>query len=160
MPAQICTIPYSQPGHWWGKTPLPGLAHLPTICPMLDYRSIHFITDEERAAIAASRREENDLAYQRELDPGAGAVGTRTTRTKTGSYHLNTHQASLYGLDQWERESEQGGRPSIVLPPEIARRVLADLEAGLSHRTIELKYRGTRYPFSRRWLVRAIADGR
>ena len=132
MPAQICTIPYSQPGHWWGKTPLPGLAHLPTICPMLDYRSIHFITDEERAAIAASRREENDLAYQRELE----------------------------ALDQWERESEQGGRPSIVLPPEIARRVLADLEAGLSHRTIELKYRGTRYPFSRRWLVRAIADGR
>ena len=121
-----------QTGHWWGKTPLPGLAHLPTICPMLDYRSIHFITDEERAAIAASRREKSDLAYQRELE----------------------------ALDQWERELDQGGRRTIVLPPEIARRVLADLEAGLSHRTIEIKYKGTRCPFSRRWLVRAIADGR
>ena len=99
---------------------------------MLDYRNIHFITDEERAEIAASQREANDLAYQRELE----------------------------ALDQWQRELERGGRPSMVLPPEIARRVLADLEACLSHRAIELKYKGTRYPFSRRWLVRAIGDGR
>ena len=65
----------------------------------------------------------------------------------------------LQALDQYEFKCERGGRPSIVLPPEVARRVLADVEAGHSSRAIARKYKYTPWAFSRAWLQRAMADG-
>ena len=105
--------------------------HLPTILIMLDYRSIHFITDEERAEAAAKRRDEETSVYQRRLA----------------------------SLDEWPLD-RQCGRSRLVLPTEVAQRVLDDVAAGASLRAIEDKYRALGYPFSRRWLKDSLNDGR
>ena len=69
-------------------------------------------------------------------------------------------EQKLAGLDQYDWESgEKGGKPSIILPPEIAQRVLADVHAGRPYRAIERKFANTPWKFSRRWLCRAIDDG-
>lgn len=47
------------------------------------------------------------------------------------------------------------GRPPTVLPPEIARLVLDDIEQGASIRAVSRKYAR----FSRTWLLKALADG-
>ena len=98
---------------------------------MLDYRKIRLLSPEEQAERAAQRLAEEAQERQRILDE----------------------------LDEWTWEPERGGRRPIVLPPEIARRVLDDVAARLSHRAIECKYANTPYPFSRRWLARALNNG-
>jgi len=98
---------------------------------MTDYRDIRPLSPAERAERAAQRQAEQELAHQRILDE----------------------------LDSWDFESERGGKPCIVLPQEIALRVVRDLVARRSHRSIERKYAGTPWAFSRRWLERAIANG-
>ena len=125
-------IPYSNLRHWCGKTPLSGTAHSLTIGPMLDYKDIRLLTPAERAQREAQLQAERELEQQRLLDE----------------------------LDAWESENSLGGRPEIVLPPEIAQRVLADLKAGYSDRAIEAKYAATPWRFSARWLARAKKDGR
>ena len=98
---------------------------------MTDYRDIRPLTAAERAERAAQRQAEEALAHQRILDQ----------------------------LDDWDFEPERGGKPCIVLPQDVALRVVKDLTAGRSHRSIERKYANTPWPFSRRWLERAIANG-
>ena len=100
---------------------------------MLEIRNIRLLTPEEQSQRAEQLRADQERTHQRALD----------------------------ALDNWD-EWGQGrpGRKRICLPPEIARRVLADLEAGRSHCDIETKYTALGYPISRRWLGRAIADGR
>ena len=100
---------------------------------MLDYRNIRLLTPEERAERAAQLQAQEDLEHQRMLDD----------------------------LDSWEWEpTECGGKPPIVLPPDIARRVLADVRAGHSDRAIARKYANTPWAFSYRWLNLAKKDGR
>ena len=125
-------ISYLRLRHWCGKTLLSGTADLPTILPMLDYKDIRLLTPAERAEREAQLRAERELEHQRLLDE----------------------------LDAWESEHSLGGRPEIVLSPEIAQRVLADLKAGYSDRAIEAKYAATPWRFSARWLARAKKDGR
>ena len=100
---------------------------------MMDIRNIRLLTPEEQSQRAEQLRADQERAHQRVLD----------------------------ALDNWD-EWGQGrrGRKRICLPPEIARRVLADLEAGRSHCDIEIKYTALGCPISRRWLSRAISDGR
>ena len=100
---------------------------------MFEIRDIRLLSPEEQSQRAEQLRADQERAHQRALD----------------------------ALDNWD-EWGQGrpGRKRICLPPEIARRVLADLEAGRSHCDIETKYTALSYPISRRWLGRAIADGR
>ena len=104
---------------------------MPTIRGMLQTGDIRLLTPEEQAAQAAKLREQEELEYQRLLEK----------------------------LDEYELECERGGRPPIVLPQEVARRVLADVEAGHAHRAIVRKYHNTPWRFSRRWLERALANG-
>ena len=99
---------------------------------MLDFADIRLLTPEEQAARAAALKEREQLEYQRLLDQ----------------------------LDQWERRCEKGGRPRLVLPPEIAKRVLADIDGGCSDREIVRKYYHTPWRFSGRWLADAKRDGR
>lgn len=67
----------------------------------------------------------------------------------------------LKSLDEWDWESgPRGGRPPIILPPEIAQRVLADVHAGREDRAIERKYRDTPWKFSARWLRRNVNNGK
>ena len=47
------------------------------------------------------------------------------------------------------------GRPPTILPPEIARMVVDDIEQGASIRAVSRKYER----FSRTWLLKALADG-
>ena len=99
---------------------------------MLNRRKITLRTDAERAAARAVREDRERLE----------------------------REEMLASLDDWEWETgEQGGKPPIVLPPEIARRVLADVDTGHSYCAIERKYANTPRKFSRRWLCRAIDDG-
>ena len=111
---------------------MPVTCEIATIRAMLDFADIRLLTPEEQAARAAEVREQEELEHQRLLDR----------------------------LDQWERKCERGGRPPIVLPSEIARRVLADIDAGYSDREIVRKYEGTPWRFSCRWLADAKKDGR
>ena len=100
---------------------------------MLDYRNIQPLSGQERAEREARIAAAEEMAHQRMLED----------------------------LDAWEWEpTECGGKPPIVLPPEIARRVLDDVRAGHSDRAIAKKYAATRYAFSYRWLNRAKKDGR
>ena len=100
---------------------------------MLDYRNIRLLTPEERAERAAQLQEQEALERQRILDE----------------------------LDAWDcDQGKKGGRPPIVLPPEIAQRVLNDVRSGLTYRAIARKYANTPWPFSCRWLDRAVKDGR
>ena len=116
-----------------GKNTLPRGAGLPKIRPMLEYRDIRLLTPDEQS----QRAEQLRVAQER------------------------THQRILKELDNWDEWGHGGpGRKRICLPPEIARRVLADLEAGRSHGDIAIKYTALGYPISRRWLGRAIKDGR
>ena len=67
----------------------------------------------------------------------------------------------LRQLDTYREDVNTGGRPPLWLPPEIAQRVLADVDAGImSLCAIERKYKPTPYRFSRRWLTWALEDGR
>ena len=99
---------------------------------MTDYRDIRPLSPAERTERTAHRRAKQEMAHQRILEQ----------------------------LDDWEWDCEKGGRPPIVLPSEIARRVLADLEAGYSDRAIVKKYAGTPWSFSTYWLAEAKKDGR
>ena len=101
---------------------------------MLNPRDIRFLTTEERAEAAARRQDKETLIYQ--------------------------HRLAL--LDEWplDNRSTNCGRPLLVLPPEVAQRVLDDVAAGASFRAIEDKYRALGYPFSRRWLKDSLNDGR
>ena len=100
---------------------------------MLDHRKIRLLTPEERVEREAQRAADEETAHQR----------------------------MLVHLDSWEWEpTECGGKPPIVLPPEIARRVLADVRAGHSDRAIARKYANTPWAFSYRWLNLAKKDGR
>ena len=100
---------------------------------MLEIRDIRLLTPEEQSQRAEQLRVDQERAHQRALD----------------------------ALDNWDEWGEgRPGRKRICLPPEIARRVLADLAAGRSHCDIETKYTALGYPISRRWLGRAIKDGR
>lgn len=98
---------------------------------MTDHRNIRPLTAEERAQRAAERQAQQERKQQMILEQ----------------------------LDDWSFQSEKGGRPPIVLPQEIAQRVVADVEAGHSHRAIERKYKATPWKFSSRWLSRAINNG-
>ena len=51
------------------------------------------------------------------------------------------------------------GRPGIELPPDVARAVLNDVANGDSHSRIVERYLPVA-PFSRKWLRRALGDGR
>ena len=66
----------------------------------------------------------------------------------------------LRQLDTYPENVNTGGRPLLCLPPEIAQRVLADVDGGMSLCAIERKYKQTPYRFSRRWLTWALADDR
>ena len=66
----------------------------------------------------------------------------------------------LHQLDTYQVDVNTGGRPPLCLPPEIAQRVLADVDGGMSLCAIERKYKTTPYRFSRRWLSDALEDGR
>ena len=99
---------------------------------MLEFKDIRLLTPEEQAARAAELKAQEELEYQN----------------------------LLYALDQWERKCEKGGRPPLVLPAEIARRVLDDIDAGCSDREIARKYYDTPWRFSSRWLADAKKDGR
>ena len=67
----------------------------------------------------------------------------------------------LRQLDTYREDVNTGGRPPLWLPPEIAQRVLADVDGGImSLCAIERKYKQTPYRFSRRWLTWALEDGR
>ena len=66
----------------------------------------------------------------------------------------------LRQLDTYQGNVNTGGRPPLCLPPEIAQRVLADVDGGMSLCAIERKYKQTPYRFSRRWLTWALADDR
>ncbi len=98
---------------------------------MLNHRNIRPLTLQERAARVA------ELQAQQEME----------------------RRQTLAALDEWEWGPGRPGRKPIVLPPEIARRVLADVAAGRSLCEIVRKYQGS-YPFSRRWLSDAVQDGR
>ena len=111
---------------------MPGAPQITTIVPMLDFADIRLLTPEEQAIRAAEIREQDELEYRQ----------------------------ALARLDRWERRCEKGGRPRRVLPPEIARRVLADIDAGYSDREIVRKYSHTPWRFSCRWLADAKKDGR
>ena len=99
---------------------------------MLDYRDIRLLTPEEQAARTAELRSQQEIEYLRQLE----------------------------ALDRYELDCERGGRPPIVLPPEVAQRVLDDLKAGHSDRAIVRKYSNTPWAFSCRWLSDAKKDGR
>ena len=100
---------------------------------MLEIRDIRLLTPEEQSQRAEQLRADQERAHQRALE----------------------------ALDNWDEWGEgRPGRKRIYLPPAIARRVLADLEAGRSHCDIETKYTALGYPISRRSLGRAIKDGR
>ena len=94
---------------------------------MTDYRDIRPLSPTERAERAAQRQAEQEMAHQRILEQ----------------------------LDNWEWDCEKGGRAPIVLPTEIARRVLADVQARHSDRAIVKKYAGTPWAFSTYWLAEA-----
>lgn len=113
------------------QNPLVAGGRISNIQPMTDYRDIRPLTFDERAQRAAQRQAEQELAHQRILDQ----------------------------LDNWEFGSEKGGRQPIVLPQEVALRVVADVEAGHADRAIERKYASTPWKFSARWLRRAINNG-
>ena len=98
---------------------------------MLNLKDIRFLTPEERAEAAARRRDEETQVYQKRLA----------------------------SLDEWPLD-RPCGRSRLVLPPEVAQRVLDDVAAGASLRAIEDKYRALGYPFSRRWLKDSLNDGR
>ena len=98
---------------------------------MLNVKDIRLLTPQERAEAAARRRDEETQVYQKRLA----------------------------SLDKWPLD-RPCGRSRLVLPPEVAQRVLADVAAGASLRAIEVKYRTLGYPFSRRWLKDSLADGR
>jgi len=65
----------------------------------------------------------------------------------------------LASLDSYEWPSNPKGRPPIILPPDIARRVIADVSAGRPLRSIARKYATSPYAFSPRWLDRAVKSG-
>ena len=109
-----------------------GAHQIATIRSMLNFSDIRLLTPEEQAARAAELREQEEQEYQN----------------------------LLFHLDQWERRCEKGGRPRLVLPPEISRRVLADIDAGYSDREVVRKYSHTPWRFSCRWLADAKKDGR
>ena len=67
---------------------------------------------------------------------------------------------ALKALDEWQWPSRAAGRPAKTLPPPVAQRVLRDLEAGQSPRSVEAKYRATPWSFSRSWLRDACETGR
>ena len=79
---------------------------------MLNVKDIRLLTPEERAEAAARRRDEETQVYQKRLA----------------------------SLDEWPLD-RQCGRSRLVLPPEVAQRVLDDVGAGASLRAIEDKYR-------------------
>ena len=88
-------------------------------------RKISVRSDEERALVRAEREEREREEFERILD----------------------------ALDDWDwDEDSKGGRPSIVLPPEIARRVLADLAEGRTPRAIARKFKATPWAFSHEWV--------
>ena len=114
------------------ENPLVGKAWIPNIQAMTDFRDIRPLTPEERAQRAVQRQMQEEQARQRILEQ----------------------------LDNWEWGREGGGRAPIILPPEIAQRVIADIDAGHSDRAIVKKYSTTPWAFSCRWLSDAKKDGR
>ena len=72
---------------------------------MLNLKDIRFLTPEERAEAAARRRDEETQVYQQRLA----------------------------SLDEWPLD-RPCGRSRLVLPPEVAQRVLDDVAAGASLR--------------------------
>ena len=100
---------------------------------MLEIRDIRLLTPEEQSQRAEQLRADQERAHQRILNE----------------------------LDNWDEWGHGGpGRKRICLPPEIARRVLADLKENRSHGDIAIKYTALGYRISRRWLGRAVKDGR
>ena len=80
--------------------------------------------------------------------------------TRTGSFVWQNSQAYrqiLRELDDWNWDGRCGRRRK-VLPPDVARRVLKDVEDQHSINAIVKKYH-RHFPFSRPWLINAVADG-
>ena len=61
-------------------------------------------------------------------------------------------------LRDWEW-SDKGGRPPKRPPADVARSVLTDVIAIGNQSEVVRKYQDI-FPFSRRWLKRAVDDGR
>ena len=123
---------YSKGAGFVRENPLAGTDWIPNIRLMTDFRDIRPLTPEERAQRATQRQMHEEQERQRILDQ----------------------------LDNWEWGREEGGRTPIILPPEIAQRVVADIDAGHSDRAIVKKYSTTPWAFSCRWLSDAKKDGR
>ena len=60
-------------------------------------------------------------------------------------------------LNDWDW-TEKGGRPPKRMPSEVARSVLADVIETGNQSEVVRKYQDI-FPFSRRWLKRAVEDG-
>ena len=99
---------------------------------MLKRRRISLRTEEERAQ-ARSDREEREREERERI---------------------------LQELDDWNFEDRKPGPDPKVLPEDVARRVLADVNARHSYRAIARKYVNTPWAFSHMWLWAAVKDGR
>ena len=110
-----------------------------------DIRTIQYRTKPESRKTAAATLEAARQAEYEKLEAESQAEYDQVLRQ----------------LDAYTVNPPTGGRPLLWLPPEIAQRVLADVDAGImSLCAIERKYKPTRYRFSRRWLADALEDGR
>ena len=70
---------------------------------------------------------------------------------------IPVYRKILRELDDWSWD-DRCGRRRKVLPADVARRVLKDVAEGRSINAIVKKYH-RHFPFSRPWLINAVADG-
>ena len=74
-------------------------------------------------------------------------------------YDQQELQRKIDELEEWDEQPRPRGCPRKELPAEIARMMLADLNAGHSRRYVWRKYQSY-CKFGRRWLDDVLADGR
>ena len=100
------------------------------------------------------------------ITPRSPTERAKRTRTREERRHERLEKRQQAESDALTKEVEllQGiqaapshnGRPVKVLPPEIARMVMDDLQAGVSYQAVVDKYER----FSKGWLHAAVKSGR
>ena len=80
------------------------------------------------------------------------------TRNATTGPSDEEYQRIQRELNDWNW-TEKGGRPPKRMPSDVARSVLTDVIETGNQSEVVRKYQDI-FPFSRRWLKRAVEDGR
>ena len=84
-------------------------------------------------------------------------TGHHSARNATTEPNEDEYQRIQRELSDWDW-TEKGGRPPKRMPSDVARSVLTDVIETGNQSAVVRKYQDI-FPFSRRWLKRAVEDG-